>query len=55
MSVFPQPALPQTNVALPRGNPPPVVSSSPWMPLGALGKPRGTTLRLFVLFMNPLS
>jgi hypothetical protein len=35
---LPQPAPPQTSVGLPRGNPPPVISSSPWMPVGHLGK-----------------
>jgi hypothetical protein len=34
ISVLPQPALPQTKVGLPLGNPPPVISSSPEMPLG---------------------
>src|SRR5271170_3522611 len=37
-SVFPQPAPPQTRVGRPRGNPPPVISSRPWMPVGHLGK-----------------
>ena len=36
-SVLPQPAPPQTSVGRPRGKPPPVISSSPWMPVGALG------------------
>ena len=36
-SVLPQPALPQTRVGRPLGKPPPVISSSPWMPVGALG------------------
>ena len=33
-SVLPQPALPQTSVGRPRGRPPPVISSSPSMPVG---------------------
>src|SRR5882672_6636199 len=36
--VLPQPAPPQTSVGRPRGNPPPVISSRPWMPVGHLGK-----------------
>ena len=36
-SVLPQPALPQISVGRPLGNPPPVISSSPWMPVGDLG------------------
>ena len=35
--VLPQPAGPQTRVARPRGNPPPVISSSPEIPVSALG------------------
>src|SRR5262245_7661238 len=38
--VLPQPALPQTSVGRPRGNPPPVISSSPWMPVAAFGSER---------------
>src|SRR5579863_7074192 len=37
-SVLPHPAPPQTSVGRPRGNPPPVISSRPWMPVGHLGK-----------------
>jgi hypothetical protein len=35
---MPQPAPPHTSVGRPRGNPPPVISSRPWMPVGHLGK-----------------
>lgn len=35
--VLPAPALPQTSVGRPAGNPPPVISSRPWMPVGDLG------------------
>ena len=35
-SVFPQPDLPQTRVGLPRGSPPPVISSIPSIPVGLL-------------------
>jgi hypothetical protein len=38
--VLPQPALPQTSVGRPRGSPPAVISSSPCIPVGALGKAR---------------
>ena len=38
-SVLPQPALPQTRVGRPRGRPPSVISSSPWMPVGHLERP----------------
>jgi len=34
---LPQPALPQISVSRPLGNPPPVISSSPWIPVGAFG------------------
>jgi len=37
-SVLPQPGPPQTSVGRPRGNPPPVISSRPWMPVGHLGR-----------------
>src|ERR1017187_1396766 len=37
-SVLPHPAPPHTSVGRPRGNPPPVISSRPWMPVGHLGK-----------------
>jgi hypothetical protein len=33
-SVLPAPAGPQTSVGRPRGSPPSVISSSPWMPVG---------------------
>ena len=48
-SVLPQPAPPQTSVGRPRGSPPPVISSSPWMPLLALGNAEtiGTPYPLF--------
>jgi hypothetical protein len=39
--VLPQPALPQTNEALPRGSPPPVISSNPAMPDRHLAIPVG--------------
>src|SRR5690348_6934678 len=35
--VLPQPALPHTSVVRPFGNPPPVTSSSPSIPVGAFG------------------
>ena len=38
-SVLPQPAPPQTRVGRPRGRPPSVISSSPWIPVGHLGRP----------------
>lgn len=38
MRVLPQPAPPQTNVGLPLGSPPPVISSSPGMPVAHFGK-----------------
>src|SRR6476659_11218858 len=44
--VLPQPALPQTSVGRPRGRPPPVISSSPSMPVGALGSERVVALLL---------
>jgi hypothetical protein len=34
---LPQPVGPQTSVGRPFGSPPPVISSSPWMPVGDLG------------------
>src|SRR5580704_11490843 len=37
-NVLPHPAPPHTSVGRPRGNPPPVISSRPWMPVGHLGK-----------------
>lgn len=36
-SVLPQPAPPQTSVGRPAGKPPSVISSSPVMPVRALG------------------
>jgi hypothetical protein len=36
---LPQPALPQTSVGLPCGSPPPVISSSPSMPVEHFFKP----------------
>lgn len=38
MSVLPQPAPPHTNVGLPLGSPPPVISSNPGMPVLHFGK-----------------
>ena len=38
--VLPQPAPPQTRVGRPLGRPPPVISSSPWMPVGHLANCR---------------
>src|SRR5580704_13427060 len=35
--VLPQPGPPQTIVVRPRGNPPPLISSSPLIPVGAFG------------------
>src|SRR5215471_13303830 len=43
--VLPHPGPPQTRVGLPRGKPPPVISSSPWMPVGAFAKTSGETRR----------
>ena len=37
MRLLPQPAPPQMSVGLPRGSPPPVISSRPEMPVGHLG------------------
>ena len=37
-SVLPQPAPPHTSVGRPRGSPPPVISSRPWIPEGDLGR-----------------
>lgn len=45
--VLPHPALPHMSVGRPRGKPPPVISSSPWIPVGALGNSR-----LFLLFSD---
>jgi hypothetical protein len=39
--VLPQPALPQTSEALPRGSPPPVISSNPEIPVRHLAIPWG--------------
>ena len=38
-SVLPDPVPPVTSVDLPRGSPPPVISSSPRIPVGAFGSP----------------
>jgi len=38
-SVFPDPALPQTKVARPRGSPPKVISSKPSIPVADLESP----------------
>jgi hypothetical protein len=35
--VFPAPAPPLTSVGRPLGNPPPVISSKPWIPVSAFG------------------
>jgi hypothetical protein len=40
-SVLPDPAPPQTRVGRPLGRPPLVISSRPWMPVGALASARG--------------
>lgn len=40
--VLPEPAEPQISVGLPCGKPPPVISSRPWMPVGALAKGIGS-------------
>jgi hypothetical protein len=45
--VLPQPALPQTNEALPRGSPPPVISSNPEMPVRHLAIPVGKRAERF--------
>jgi hypothetical protein len=39
--VLPQPALPQTREALPRGSPPRVISSNPEIPVRHLAIPVG--------------
>src|SRR6202049_1164709 len=36
-SVFPEPAPPLTRVGRPVGNPPPVISSNPWIPVDDFG------------------
>src|ERR1019366_9588372 len=36
-SVFPAPAPPLIRVGRPRGNPPPVIWSNPWIPVAAFG------------------
>src|SRR6478735_4093172 len=38
--VLPQPGPPQISVGRPLGSPPAVISSSPWIPVGALGTGR---------------
>ena len=50
--VLPQPALPQTNVGRPLGNPPPVISSSPEIPLGILSKGRSFFALPFFVFIE---
>ncbi len=62
--VLPQPAPPHTRVALPRGRPPSVISSSPRMPVGHLRMPWGfafgdrafgmTLLRFFIIRSYPM-
>src|ERR1700733_7478777 len=54
-SVLPQPAPPQTSVGRPAGNPPPVISSSPRMPVGAFRRRFGEDEDGFVVFMGGLS
>ena len=39
--VLPLPGPPQTSVGRPRGSPPPVISSRPWIPVGDLGTKLG--------------
>src|SRR4051812_37913272 len=39
--VLPQPGPPHTSVGRPRGKPPPVTSSRPWMPVGHLAREVG--------------
>src|SRR5947209_474920 len=55
-SVLPQPAAPHTSVGRPRGKPPSVTSSSPWIPVGVFA--RATRLdpacvRAFVIDYSP--
>src|ERR1039458_7233707 len=52
-SVLPQPAPPHTSVGRPRGNPPSVISSRPWMPVGHLGKRVVGAVGLEVFFFIP--
>ena len=49
-SVLPQPAVPQTSVGRPRGKPPPVISSRPSIPVGALAKAVKGALDRFIRF-----
>ena len=49
-NVLPQPAPPQTSVGRPVGNPPPVISSSPRMPVGDFRKVFGAD-NVFVFFI----
>ncbi|MCK7504691.1 MAG: hypothetical protein MZV70_11785 [Desulfobacterales bacterium] len=42
-SVFPEPALPTTSVGLPFGRPPPVISSSPEIPVRHFSSPSSST------------
>ena len=50
-SVLPQPALPQIKVGLPLGKPPPVISSTPGIPVGDLGS---SFTRCFVRFIGAM-
>jgi hypothetical protein len=52
-NVLPQPALPQISVGRPLGNPPPVISSNPWMPVGDLGS-WGLDLVMFISPVMPV-
>src|SRR5208283_1988661 len=49
--VLPQPAPPHTSVARPRGSPPPVISSRPWMPVGHFCKRASVVLDLAPLIL----
>src|SRR5579863_7629203 len=44
--LLPHPALPHTRVTRPLGRPPPVTSSSPWIPVGAFASRVCTTFDL---------
>src|SRR5512144_146350 len=50
-SVFPQPAKPVTRVGRPKGRPPPVISSSPDIPVGHFGS--GSSRFTFLLIGPP--
>jgi hypothetical protein len=50
--VFPQPALPQTRDVRPVGNPPPVISSKPLIPVADFGKGLLSADILFPLFIE---